>query len=59
MPPLPLPLPADQPVLSGWEAERATLTPIEPPPPADWREIRAGFACALHMHQATIPVGET
>ncbi|MCH9056768.1 glycosyl hydrolase family 57 [Synechococcus sp. PCC 6716] len=55
--PWPAVTPVGQPILSGWEAQLAALRPSEPLVPSDYSIIRAGFACALHMHQPTIPAG--
>jgi len=50
------------PNICGWEAEIATLTNHNesvflPQTNLRLEEIAAGFACALHMHQPTIPAG--
>lgn len=52
----------DLPSISGWEADlHAIVTHDEPIflPISTLKisEIRSGFACALHMHQPTIPAG--
>ncbi|HEY9738397.1 MAG TPA: glycosyl hydrolase family 57 [Trichocoleus sp.] len=64
-PPLAESIPAGQnglPVLSGWEAEiEAAMASEEavflPRTTLKLRDISAGFAIALHMHQPTIPAG--
>lgn len=53
----------NSPCLSGREAELAALTqqttPIYlPRTQLDLSQIQSGFACALHMHQPTIPAGQ-
>lgn len=50
------------PNICGWEAEIEAVTQKDEPvflSTTPWRhtEITAGFACALHMHQPTIPAG--
>lgn len=50
------------PNISGWEAEISAVVnhsdPIFlPTNPFNLEQITAGFACALHMHQPTIPAG--
>ncbi|WP_017324202.1 hypothetical protein [Synechococcus sp. PCC 7336] len=50
------------PNLCGWEAEVTAVTQADEPvwlPVTNLHleSIRAGFACALHMHQPTIPAG--
>lgn len=50
------------PNICGWEAEIEAVTQKDEPvflPTTPWRptELTAGFACALHMHQPTIPAG--
>ncbi|MBF2078246.1 MAG: glycosyl hydrolase family 57 [Synechococcales cyanobacterium T60_A2020_003] len=50
------------PNICGWEAEIATITQSSDPVALpvtnlDINQISAGFACALHMHQPTIPAG--
>ena len=50
------------PNICGWESEIATVVnqnqPIFlPHSKIDIAEVNAGFACALHMHQPTIPAG--
>lgn len=50
------------PPISGWEAEIASIVQNNDPVFApisnlDINNIKAGFACALHMHQPTIPAG--
>lgn len=60
---LPLPeLQSGLPTLCGWEAELQALNDRTEPvflPTTNLKlaDIRAGFACALHMHQPTIPAG--
>ena len=62
---LPASLPASQldlPPISGWEAEIEAVMATDAPvflPQTNLRleAIRSGFACALHMHQPTIPAG--
>ena len=60
---MPVPLPQPLPPIAGREAELAALMQR---PPRPWRRppaapplaaIRSAFACALHMHQPTIPAG--
>ena len=51
------------PNLCGWECELKRTTKRDDPvwlPDANLRleQIRSGFACALHMHQPTIPAGQ-
>ena len=51
------------PNICGWESEIATAVnhndPIFlPHSNLDLNKIKAGFACALHMHQPTIPAGK-
>ena len=53
----------DLPPISGWEAEiQLAMSSEEPVFLAQTNlrleNIRAGFACALHMHQPTIPAGQ-
>lgn len=53
---------SDLPSISGWESDLSPLVnsdePIYAPlSPLKASQIRAGFACALHMHQPTIPAG--
>lgn len=61
--PLTLPeLRNDFPNICGWEADIAAITNHQDPiflPRTDLNleQISAGFACALHMHQPTIPAG--
>lgn len=50
--------PQGEPVLSGWEQELSQLHPLPSSPPPAIAPVRAAFACALHMHQPTIPAGE-
>jgi hypothetical protein len=55
-------LQAGLPTLCGWEAEIQAVTNQTNPiflPQTNLRldQIKAGFACALHMHQPTIPAG--
>lgn len=50
------------PNICGWEAEIKNVTNREeaiflPKTNLDLDKIQAGFACALHMHQPTIPAG--
>ncbi|MEM8779909.1 MAG: glycosyl hydrolase family 57 [Cyanobacteria bacterium P01_G01_bin.49] len=50
------------PPISGWEAEITSIVQHNDPVFAptsniDINNIKAGFACALHMHQPTIPAG--
>ena len=50
------------PNISGWESQIASVTnhtrPIFlPNTNIDLTQVRSGFACALHMHQPTIPAG--
>jgi hypothetical protein len=50
------------PIICGWESEICSLTQHRDPiflPTTNLRleNITAGFACALHMHQPTIPAG--
>jgi hypothetical protein len=50
------------PPIAGREAELLALMGREPPPatpagPIEPAAIRSAFACALHMHQPTIPAG--
>jgi hypothetical protein len=50
------------PSICGWEAEIAAIVNHEQPiflPHTNLRleQVTAGFACALHMHQPTIPAG--
>ena len=50
------------PTISGWEAEIGSIVNHDEPvflPATNLRleDITAGFACALHMHQPTIPAG--
>lgn len=57
------PLKEGLPNICGWEAEIAALTnhnePVFlPQTNLNLETINAGFACALHMHQPTIPAGE-
>lgn len=63
---LPLPpldaTPSGLPLICGWEAEIASVTHHPDPvflPVTNLHldQITAGFACALHMHQPTIPAG--
>ena len=51
------------PNICGWEAEINTVVNHNQPvflPQTNLQlsDITAGFACALHMHQPTIPAGE-
>ena len=63
---LPNSLPAaqlDLPPISGWETEIESAMSSDAPvflPKTNLRleNIRSGFACALHMHQPTIPAGQ-
>jgi hypothetical protein len=53
---------AGLPNISGWESDISAVTNHNEPvflPQTNLRleEITAGFACALHMHQPTIPAG--
>ena len=53
---------SDLPPICGREAELMQLMQQQPPlwrdhSNLDLRAIRSGFACALHMHQPTIPAG--
>jgi hypothetical protein len=53
---------AELPNICGWEAEIASVTNHNNPvflPTTNIRlaDVKAGFACALHMHQPTIPAG--
>ncbi len=53
---------SDLPPICGREAELMQLMQQQPPlwrdhSNLDLRGIRSGFACALHMHQPTIPAG--
>jgi len=50
------------PPIAGREAELLALMQrdgpvVTPPRPLQLERIRSGFACALHMHQPTIPAG--
>jgi hypothetical protein len=46
------------PSIAGNEAEIQAVTQrSKPSNPSDFGSIKAGFACALHMHQPTIPAG--
>jgi hypothetical protein len=50
------------PTICGWEAEISSVVQQDEPvylPTTNIRleNVRAGFACALHMHQPTIPAG--
>ncbi len=50
------------PNICGWEAEIASVVQQDksiflPTTNLRWEKITAGFACALHMHQPTIPGG--
>ncbi|NJL89500.1 MAG: glycosyl hydrolase family 57, partial [Coleofasciculaceae cyanobacterium SM2_1_6] len=50
------------PIISGWEAEISSIVQQNDPvflPTTNLRldQITSGFACALHMHQPTIPAG--
>lgn len=50
------------PNISGWEAEISSVVNHTDPiflsdNPFNLEQITAGFACALHMHQPTIPAG--
>src|SRR5512147_1980607 len=50
------------PPISGWEAEITSIVQHNDPvflPTSNinLNNIKAGFACALHMHQPTIPAG--
>ncbi|MBW4468405.1 MAG: glycosyl hydrolase family 57 [Pegethrix bostrychoides GSE-TBD4-15B] len=52
----------DLPPISGWEAEIQQVMAADAPvflPQTNLKleNIRSGFACALHMHQPTIPAG--
>jgi hypothetical protein len=54
--------PSGLPVISGWEAEISAVVNHDQPvflPTTNLKleQISAGFACALHMHQPTIPAG--
>jgi hypothetical protein len=64
--PTPLPdlakIPSGLPTICGWEAEIQSVVnhtePIFlPATNLNLEDITAGFACALHMHQPTIPAG--
>jgi hypothetical protein len=53
---------SDLPPISGWETELAEIVRHDDPiflPITNLQgdRLRAGFACALHMHQPTIPAG--
>ncbi|MGL5941522.1 MAG: glycosyl hydrolase family 57 [Waterburya sp.] len=50
------------PNICGWESEIASVVNHQQPvflprSPIDLKQVQAGFACALHMHQPTIPAG--
>jgi hypothetical protein len=50
------------PNICGWESEIASVVNHQQPvflprSPIDIKQVQAGFACALHMHQPTIPGG--
>ncbi len=50
------------PNICGWESEIASVVNHQQPvflprSPIDLKPVQAGFACALHMHQPTIPAG--
>ncbi|MGL5079791.1 MAG: glycosyl hydrolase family 57, partial [Waterburya sp.] len=50
------------PNICGWESEIASVVNHQQPvflprSPIDIKQVQAGFACALHMHQPTIPAG--
>jgi hypothetical protein len=62
MPDQPLPLPQPLPPIAGREAGLQALmakptAPIRPATAPPLETIRSAFACALHMHQPTIPAG--
>ena len=52
---------SDLPTISGWESEIQALMQGRDrtfhPTNLSLENITAGFACALHMHQPTIPAG--
>lgn len=53
---------AGLPNISGWESDIAAVTNHNEPvfllkTNLRLEDITAGFACALHMHQPTIPAG--
>ena len=53
---------SDLPFICGRESELMRLMQQQPPlwrdqSNLDVKHIRSGFACALHMHQPTIPAG--
>jgi hypothetical protein len=55
-------LQSELPKISGWESDLAAITNHNEPiflPTTDLNldQITAGFSCALHMHQPTIPAG--
>ena len=60
--PMPTPMPLPLPPIAGREAELQALM-AQPSPPTGaaisppLETIRSAFACALHMHQPTIPAG--
>ncbi|HAC62902.1 MAG TPA: glycosyl hydrolase family 57 [Cyanothece sp. UBA12306] len=50
------------PPISGWEQDIASIVQHDEPIFApisniDINQVKAGFACALHMHQPTVPAG--
>jgi len=50
------------PNICGWEADIAAVTQVNDPvflpvTNIDINRVKSGFACALHMHQPTIPAG--
>ncbi|MEM1366412.1 MAG: glycosyl hydrolase family 57 [Cyanobacteria bacterium P01_H01_bin.15] len=54
---------SDLPVICGWESEIAQITNHSDPvflprTNLNLSQLQAGFACALHMHQPTIPAGK-
>ena len=51
---------ADLPTICGWESDLQAITNSSDriyPSTGDRDRLRAGFACALHMHQPTVPAG--
>ena len=51
------------PNICGWESEISSLVNQDKPvflsnSKIDISQVNAGFACALHMHQPTIPAGQ-